>query len=71
MLWVKDKIFILRIDNTSIKEANYAENPKRYHPCDEDGDFEPDSDLTDMLWCNPDGSAFLFVGSPPNARSAK
>jgi hypothetical protein len=68
MLWAKDKIFILRIDNTSIKEANYAENPKRYHPCDEDGDFEPDSDLTDMLWCNPDGSAFLFVGISPRPK---
>ncbi|KAJ6057366.1 hypothetical protein N7460_000640 [Penicillium canescens] len=61
MLWAKDKIFILRIDNTSIKEDYYAKNRKRYHPCDENGDFEPDADLTDMLWCNPDGSAFLFM----------
>lgn len=63
MLWAKDKIFILRIDNNSIKESNtFTDNPRRYHPCDENGTYEPDDDITDMLWCNPDGSAFLFVG---------
>lgn len=58
MLWEMDLYYIIKIDNNSIRSSD----GRKYHPCDKNGDMSENKDTTNRKWCNPDGTAFLFVG---------
>ncbi|OGM49676.1 hypothetical protein ABOM_001781 [Aspergillus bombycis] len=57
MLWKKDLVIVVKIDNDSI----FTRDGSAYHPCDKNGDIDENQDSTDFKYCNPDGSAFLLL----------
>ncbi|OGM47389.1 hypothetical protein ABOM_002570 [Aspergillus bombycis] len=58
LLWEKDRYYIVRIDNNSIRSSD----GRKYHPCDENGNMVENRDTTDRKYCNPDGTAFFWYG---------